>query len=95
MNLARWRLPPGFTCILFLAEALVASAMIFACTKLVLLVFNFHGVFLHSRVTGACPVTTELIMRVNVRTTTTTTTAIGVSLKVTNDLEIGLRVLPA
>ena len=27
-----------------------------------------------SRVTGACPVTTDLIMRVNVRTTTTTTT---------------------
>ena len=32
------------------------------------------GVFLSSRVTGACPVTTDLIMRVNVRTTTTTTT---------------------
>ena len=30
-------------------------------------------VFLSSRVTGACPVTTDLIMRVNVRTTTTTT----------------------
>ena len=30
------------------------------------------GVFLSSRVTGACPVTTDLIMRVNVRTTTTT-----------------------
>ena len=27
-------------------------------------------VFFHSRVTGACPVTTDLIMRVNVRTTT-------------------------
>ena len=34
----------------------------------------FPGVFLSSRVTGACPVTTDLIMRVNVRTTTTTTT---------------------
>ena len=32
------------------------------------------GVFLSSRVTGACPVTTDLVMRVNVRTTTTTTT---------------------
>ena len=32
------------------------------------------GVFLSSRATGACPVTTDLIMRVNVRTTTTTTT---------------------
>ena len=28
----------------------------------------FSGVFLSSRVTGACPVTTDLIMRVNVRT---------------------------
>ena len=28
----------------------------------------FPGVFLSSRVTGACPVTTDLIMRVNVRT---------------------------
>ena len=34
----------------------------------------FPGVFLSSRVTRACPVTTDLIMRVNVRTTTTTTT---------------------
>ena len=31
----------------------------------------FPGVFLSSRVTGACPVTTGLIMPVNVRTTTT------------------------
>ena len=34
----------------------------------------FPGVFLSSGVTGACPVTTELIMRVHVRTPTTTTT---------------------
>ena len=33
----------------------------------------FPGVFLSSRVTGACPLTTDL-MRVYVRTTTTTTT---------------------
>ena len=32
----------------------------------------FPGVFLSSRVTGARPVTTDLIIRVNVRTTTTT-----------------------
>ena len=32
------------------------------------------GVFLSSRVNGACPVTTDLIMRVDVRTTPTTTT---------------------
>ena len=29
----------------------------------------FPGVFLSSRVTGACPVTTDLILRVNMRTT--------------------------
>ena len=34
----------------------------------------FPGAFLSSRVTGACPVTTDSIMRVNVRTTTTTKT---------------------
>ena len=34
----------------------------------------FSGVFLSSKVTGACLVTTDLIMRVNVRTTTATTT---------------------
>ena len=32
------------------------------------------GVFLTSRVTGACPVTTDLIIRVNVKTATTTAT---------------------
>ena len=32
----------------------------------------FPGVYLSSRVTGACPVTMDLIMRDNVRTTTTT-----------------------
>ena len=35
----------------------------------------FPGVFLSSRLTGACLVTTDLIMRVNVRTTTATTTS--------------------
>ena len=30
----------------------------------------FPGVFLSSRVAGACSMTTDLIMRVNVRTTT-------------------------
>ena len=38
--------------------------------------FPVCGVFLSSRVTGACPTTTDLIMRVNVRTTTTITTTI-------------------
>ena len=34
----------------------------------------FPAVFLSPRVTGGCPVTTDLIMRVNARTTTATTT---------------------
>ena len=34
----------------------------------------FPGLFLHSRVTGACSLTTDFIMRLNVRTKTTTTT---------------------
>ena len=37
----------------------------------------FPGVFLSSRVTGACPVTTDLTIRVNLRTTITTTTTSG------------------
>ena len=37
----------------------------------------FPGVLLSSRATGACPVTADLIMRVNVRTTTTTTTILN------------------
>ena len=31
---------------------------------------GMYSIFLYSRVTGACPVTTDLIMRVNVKTTT-------------------------
>ena len=46
--------------------------MIYAYTTFGLLVL-FPGVFFHSRVTGACPVTTDLIIRVNVRTTKTKT----------------------
>ena len=45
----------------------------YACTTFVFVgVIFFCEVFLHSKVTGACPVTTDLIMRVNVRTATTT-----------------------
>ena len=51
--------------------------MIYACTTFGS--FFFPVVCFHSRVTGACPGTMELIMRVNVRTiaTTATTTATG------------------
>ena len=48
----------------------------YACTTFGLLVF-VPGVFASSRVTGACPVTTDLIMRVNVGTTTTTLWEVG------------------
>ena len=48
----------------------------------------FLGVFLHSRVTGACPVTTDLIMRVNVRTTTGTRTGtLGLLLDIDRTLD--------
>ena len=43
--------------------------------RLILVSFEFvffPGVFLSPRATGACPLTTDLIMRVNVRTITTT-----------------------
>ena len=52
----------------------MTSAVIYACTTFGLC-FS-PRVFLSSRVTGACPVTMGLIMRVDVRTTTTTTTEI-------------------
>ena len=44
-------------------DALQASPLIW---------FQIAEVFFHSRVTGACPVTTDLIRRVNVRMTRTT-----------------------
>ena len=49
--------------------AWISSVVIYACTTLGLFGF-FPRVFLSFRVTGACPVITDLIMRVNVRTTT-------------------------
>ena len=47
----------------------VSCDIVYACTTFVFVVL--HGLFLSSRVTGACPVTTDLIMRVNVRTAAT------------------------
>ena len=82
MDVAHRRLTPDFTFYNFLAEACIALAMIYACRLYTTFGFDcaffFLGVFLHSRVTGAYPVTTDLIMRVNARTTTTTTTTVGV-----------------
>ena len=34
----------------------------------------FPGILFHSKIAGACPVTADLILRVNVRAATTTTT---------------------
>ena len=50
------------------------SEYFFSCqiyTRSLVCLCFFSGVFLSSRVTGACPVTEHLIVRVNVRTTTT------------------------
>ena len=69
MDLAHRRLTPVFTSMCFVVEAWIASAVIYARTILGLFVF-FPRVFLSSRVPGACPVTTDFIMRVDVRTTT-------------------------
>ena len=57
---------------MFLVEAWIASAVICVYHLWRVCVFPW-GVFLSSRVTGVYPVTTDLIMRVNVRTATTTT----------------------
>ena len=45
--------------------------MICACTTFGFDCVFFPGVFLYFRVTGACPVTTDMIMQVNVITTST------------------------
>ena len=59
MDLAHRRLTPDFTFICFWWKHEL-SAVIYACTAFDLFEF-FPGVFLSSRVTGACPVTTKLI----------------------------------
>ena len=69
MDLAHRRLAISLFSRMFVVEASIASAVIYACTTFALFVL-FPGVFLSSRVTGAYPVTTDLIMRVNVRPTT-------------------------
>ena len=86
MDLAHRRLTPDFTFYMFLVEVLIASAVIYACITFGLFVF-LPGVFLRSRVTGACPVTTDLIMRVNVRTTATTSKTFDRSQRTTRVLQ--------
>ena len=68
MDLAHRRLTPDFTFICFWWRHELRSCDI--CVYHLGLFVFFPGVFLSSRVTGACPVTTDLIMRVNVRTAT-------------------------
>ena len=58
MNCVSYDIIPGM-------RVLVPLLVLFVC------VFFFPGVFFRSRVTGICPETTDLIMRVNVKTTTT------------------------
>ena len=71
----RW-LPTSFFFSCFVADARLALAsydiLKYMCTTFGLFAL-FPRVFLSSRVTGACPTTADLIMRVNVRTTTATT----------------------
>ena len=43
------------------------------CATFLFMFSFFPGAFFHPRVTVACPVTTDLIMQANVRTTPTTT----------------------
>ena len=50
----------------------------------------FPGVFLSSRVTGTCPVTTDLIIRVNVKTTKTTTFEVGDFTKIPSELILNI-----
>ena len=69
MDLAHRRLTPGFSFLCFWWSMNCVSCDI--CVYHLGLFVFFPGVFLSSRVTGACPVTTDLIERVNVRTTTT------------------------
>ena len=70
MDLAHRRLTPDFTFICFWRRHELRQLWLMRVPPLVCLCL-FPGVFLSFRVTGACPVTTDLIMRVNVRTTTT------------------------
>ena len=78
MDLAHRRLISRFHLFIFYtAEACIPSALMYACaTFCVFLLSYFLGVSLHFKVTGACPVTTDLsiTMRVNVRTASTKTT---------------------
>ena len=72
MNMEHRRLTPDFTFICFWWRHELRQLRYMRVPPLVCLC-SFSEVFLSSRVTGACPVTTDLIMRINVKTTTTTT----------------------
>ena len=71
MGLARRRLTPDFTYVDYVSGGGMNCVSCDICVCHFGLFVFFPEVFLSSRVTGACPVTTGLIMRVNVRTTTT------------------------
>ena len=51
-------------------NCVIYDIWVYCCTPFGFPCVFFSGVFLHSRVTGACPVTTDLVMRVNVRAST-------------------------
>ena len=61
MDLAHRRLTPDFTFLSFFGGVMncVSYDKDYAYIPLLVLFVFFPGVFLHSRVTGACPVTTD------------------------------------
>ena len=68
MDLTHRRLTPDFTLYVSGGGINCVSCDIYVYHLLVCLCF-IPGVFLSSRMTGACPATTDLIMQVNARTT--------------------------
>ena len=73
----RWLTIFTISFIYLLADVRLASPMICTCTTFYCF---FPGLFFHFRLTGACPVTTDLITRVDARTITPATTDNGIVL---------------
>ena len=84
-------LPPFYfgrcTCFYFIIRRESNNLITVSCESDI---YTVHaGVFFHSRVTGACPVTTDVILRVNVRTTTTKTTRLAGSNQAIQVVDVG------
>ena len=70
MDLAHRRLTPDFTILLRFWRSLEKGRLWYMRVSPLVYLCFFSGVFLSSGVTGACPVTTDLVTRVDVRTKT-------------------------